>query len=302
MEHFLAVVDKGGFSAAARALYVAQPSLSQSVRKLEEGLGVLLFDRGSSGVSLTAAGEHFEAPARNLMSRVARTQHVAAEIAGLGVGQLALAATGTLATDPLPALLRQFNSLHPGIRFRIVDPLTHKALLEAVRSGQVDLGLTDMSHSDPSLLWHHLGSQEIVIVLAPQHSGLPPGPLSPSDLDGLEFVVPSTGSSDRLIRRRAIGNRPVRVAVECATWGSVMSLVRSGAGSTFLSRTVAERHFDTTLVRSLEPPLLREVGLVHRGAALTATAAAFVSTVLSAPELVPKSTSSRASGPSISGS
>lgn len=281
VEHFLAVVDNGGFSAAARSLYVAQPSLSQSIRKLEDGLGVLLFDRESRRVSLTAAGKRFEQPARNLMSRVTRTQHVAREIAGLRIGQLTLAATGTLATDPLPALIHRFNGLQPGIRFRIVDPLTRKELLAAVGRGAADLGLTSMSRSDPRLQWHHLGSQEIVIVLPPQLRCWPSGSLSLEDLDGLEFVVPSTGSSDDPITRHAIQNRPVRVAVECATWGPVVKLVHSGAGATFLSRTVAERHFDPSLVRSIEPPVMREVGLVHRRGPLTPTAAAFVSTVLS---------------------
>jgi DNA-binding transcriptional LysR family regulator len=118
----VAVVDHGGFTKAARALHVAQPSLSQAVRALEVELGTDLFVRGGRRVVLTAAGDALIGPAR-LALRDARTARDAvAEVAGLRGGRLDALCLPTLAVHPVAGLIGRFRGAHPDVLVRLVEP------------------------------------------------------------------------------------------------------------------------------------------------------------------------------------
>src|SRR3954454_16136903 len=100
LEYVLAVVDEGGFTRAADASHVSQPSLSQGIRSLERELGVELFHRLGRSVRLTAAGEALLDPARQIMRQVETIKAAAAQVAGTSAGHLDLVALPTLAVDP----------------------------------------------------------------------------------------------------------------------------------------------------------------------------------------------------------
>src|SRR5512142_2900976 len=96
IEYVLAVVDEGGFTRAARALRVTQPSLSQGIRTLERELGVDLFRRLGRTVALTSAGEAFVAPARATLRDAAIARGAVAEVTEVLTGTLELVALPTL--------------------------------------------------------------------------------------------------------------------------------------------------------------------------------------------------------------
>src|SRR5436305_13861162 len=96
LEYVVAVVDHGGFTRAATALHVAQPSLSHGIRTLERELGVELFVRAGRSVRLTAGGEVVVDGARRLLRDMADVQATAAAIADLRVGRLDIVAIPTL--------------------------------------------------------------------------------------------------------------------------------------------------------------------------------------------------------------
>src|SRR5512135_2285951 len=96
LRYAVAVVDHGGFTRAAEAMHVAQPSLSQSVRALEAELGTELFHRTPRSVVLTAAGEAFLGPARQALRDASNVQAAVAEVAGLQAGHLDVVCLPTL--------------------------------------------------------------------------------------------------------------------------------------------------------------------------------------------------------------
>src|ERR1043165_983563 len=101
LSYFLAVVDEGTFTAAAAAVAVAQPSLSQAVRSLEAELGTPLFHRLGRAVRLTAAGDALVEPARQTLRDIDTARAAVEAVAGLMGGCLELAALPTLAADPV---------------------------------------------------------------------------------------------------------------------------------------------------------------------------------------------------------
>lgn len=99
LQYFTAVCDHGSLHAAAAAVHVAQPSLSRQIRRLESELGFALFDRSPRGLGPTAAGRAFLPVARDLLTRSAQVETIAAAIARGGVPELTVVAAGTTVAD-----------------------------------------------------------------------------------------------------------------------------------------------------------------------------------------------------------
>jgi DNA-binding transcriptional LysR family regulator len=119
---FLAVVDEGGFTAAARAQHTAQPGVSLAVRELEQELGTPLLVRSRAGVQLTAAGEALVGPARQALRDVDTAAAAVAAVTGLVAGRLDVASLPTLAADPMADLVGRFRRAHPGVLVRLAGP------------------------------------------------------------------------------------------------------------------------------------------------------------------------------------
>src|ERR1700729_2734510 len=122
LSYFLAVVDEGSVTRAARRLHVAQPSLSQAVRALESELGAELFHRVGRGLRLSVAGEALVGPARQVLRAIDEARDAITGIVDLSTGRLELAALATLAVDPMADLIGRFRDQHPGIEVRVDEP------------------------------------------------------------------------------------------------------------------------------------------------------------------------------------
>jgi LysR family carnitine catabolism transcriptional activator len=277
VEYVVAVVDHDGFTRAAEALHVAQPSLSQGVRRLEAELGVRLFDRVGRGVRLTAAGQAFLGPARQLLRDRIEVQAAVAATRELLSGTLDLVAIPTLAVDPLAPLVGAMRRAHPGIHLVVHEAGSTADLVEMVREGAAELGCTDLTTVGPDLRSVLLAEQEILVALPP---GRDDGARTLRRLASVPLVVGPTGTSTRDLvdaAFRAAGLTP-NVAVECGTREAVMPLVLEGAGAAFLhAPAAAEAAARGASVASVSPRLTRPVGFVHAGRPLSPAAARFLS-------------------------
>lgn len=108
LEYFLAVIDAGGFTAAAAAQHVSQPGLSHAIKTLERELGAALFHRLPRGARLTAAGEVLAESARRIVRETEIARARVADVAGVVIGRLDLVA--------LPGLLVAPLAVHPPLR------------------------------------------------------------------------------------------------------------------------------------------------------------------------------------------
>jgi DNA-binding transcriptional LysR family regulator len=165
IEYFLAVVDEGSFTRAARRVNVAQPSLSQQVRALEAELGGQLLERLPRGIRLTAAGRAFLPYAREALLSSQRAGTAARSALQLEAGQLEIAAVRSLVVDLLPASIKRWRELHPRTVIHLHEHAHRRALTEAVRSGIGDIavGPSPVDWDGPV---QHLGWQELVVVLS----------------------------------------------------------------------------------------------------------------------------------------
>jgi DNA-binding transcriptional LysR family regulator len=279
VEYVLAVIDAGSFTGGAAAVGVAQPSLSEGVRRLERELGVRLFDRVGRSVAITDAGRAFEGPARRLIRDREVVLHAVGSVRALETGSLDLVALPTLAVDPVAALVGRFRTLHPGVVVRLAEPDDANALADRVADGHSEVGVTELPARRDDLVSISLARQEIVAVCPPGTKLPAPGRLPVSALAGMPLVATPPGKSTRDLLDRALAAASVAplIAVEISQREAIAPLVLNGAGTSFLPRSMADSlAAQGAVVARLVPALTRTVGLVHRPNPLTPSARAFV--------------------------
>lgn len=274
--YFVAVVDHGGITKAAHALFIAQPSLSQAIRSLERQLGVKLFDRGARGLTLTDEGASFVEVSRRILDDVAHARSKAHAVRDRVTGRLELAALATLAVDPLPELAHALRARFGGIMLNVIDPGGSVGVVNEVRQGRAELGLTDLPVKSDTLHSRELATQEVTLVLPPDMAVELPDPVPLTAVAEIPLVMEPADMATRTLIDDALQAAIGHVAVECAHRPAIWELVRHGAGATFLPRKLAERELTDVVIRSTVPELRRSIGLVFRPGPLSPAAEAFL--------------------------
>jgi DNA-binding transcriptional LysR family regulator len=278
LELFVAVVDTGGFTAAADAVHVAQPSISLAVKELEREVGTALLVRSRHGVELTAAGAALLGPARRALREVATAGAAVAEVVGLRAGRLDLAALPTLAADPVAAIVGRFRSRHPEVTVGLLAPSEPSDVADAVRSGRAEIGITEAGPHNGALAEIELAAQELVVARPP---GAPArrAPLRLDRFGDVPLVVTPAGTSLRSLVDHALAAAGVEptIVVETEQRDAVVPLVLAGAGSAFLPPAVAaSAAAQGAVVCRTTPRVVRRVVVVHRSGALGPAARALL--------------------------
>jgi DNA-binding transcriptional LysR family regulator len=264
IEYFLAVVDHRGITRAAKALYVAQPTLTQGIQSLEASLHAELFTRGPRGVELTSTGLALVEPARRIMAGLEDVERIAELHLQLAVGLLEIVSVPDLAIDPLVPLVAGFVKRFPGVQVSVRDLERGSTIASALRQGRAELGLTVLPMSERGLTSRRVGSRGLLLV-HPRESKFPKGPMKLQDLETIPLVTGRLGSASRDAVEtvvQAAGGR-VSVGVEVDHEEQIRDLVLAGAGSALLPKLVAEdaRRLGAA-VRTVEPGILQHIGLV----------------------------------------
>lgn len=287
LEYFLAVVDHGSFTAAAKAVFVAQPSLSQAVRALERELGADLFHRLPHGVRLTSAGHALVASARRAIRDIATGRAAVQEVVGLTGGHLDLSMLPALAMEPIAPVVGAFRAQHPGVSFCIRQPEERHRVVDDVRTGRAEIGFVEQAERIDELESETLRRHELHAVLPPDS----PHEESPATWQDLLKIGLIAGTPGTLVRDivDAWGHQhgiPTRPAVEVGRRESGVYFVLAGAGAAAMPAPLA-RHAALlgAVVRPLADDISREVLMISRPGALSPAARTFRQTVREVLEL-----------------
>lgn len=137
---FYTVARTGNISGAAKELFISQPAISKSIRRLEENLNTVLFLRGSRGVTLTRDGELLYEHVRNAFASLTLGEQLLAHNHELGISQLRIGASTTLSKYVLLPRLKDFIRNHPNVRVTITCQSTYRTL-ELLEEQKIDVGL-----------------------------------------------------------------------------------------------------------------------------------------------------------------
>jgi DNA-binding transcriptional LysR family regulator len=201
IEYFVAVAEELHFGRAAERLHIAQPSLSQQIRRLETQLGVTLFERNSRNVHLTAAGEALLREGRKALSQAQQTIHAARAAAA---ASLTVGFCGSAASAVLPDVLRAFAHREPSVTVTVRElPL---GSIDAILSGEVDIAFTRIVPGQTELEVELLAHEPRLVALAAAHPLASREAVKFADLSEDSFITNPIQQSD--------GPRPARWLAE----------------------------------------------------------------------------------------
>lgn len=289
LAHVVAVIEHGGFTKAAAALHIAQPSLSQSIAALEHELGVLLFDRIGRGVQPTAAGRALLEPARQALRDMDVARAAVTAVTDLSRGHLDLVCLATLAVDPVADLVGEYRRRHGGVTVALAAPEDVASLEKMVRSGVAEIGINELGLSGGDFVEIEMAAQRYVALMPSDWSQVDwsqSDAVSLASLARLPLITTPPGTSTRRLVDAAFekaGHRPT-VAVETAHRDAIAALVRSGSGYAIVPRNVADRNLDPAVrIVPIRPAITRRVGLLHRSAPLSPAGLAFIELIAARP-------------------
>lgn len=242
LRYLSSVARHGSFTLAAQELHVAQPAVSQQVRRLEQELGVELLSRTTRRVLVTEAGEIALARASRILADVDALRAEIDELHGLLRGTLAL---GTLpavgALDPAP-LLARFRERHPGVDIRLIET-TLAETLDLLRAGRLDLcfAFSRPQGAGEGIAGEQLFDEELAAMVAPGHPLAGRKRVSVAALADEPLVAPIAGASLRLALHEALSaaGASLHVAYESNEASTVRALTAQGLGVSVLPRSFA---------------------------------------------------------------
>jgi DNA-binding transcriptional LysR family regulator len=252
---FVAVAEDRHFGRAAERMYIAQPALSQHVRRLERELAVQLFDRSARQVRLTPAGEAFLEVARRMMRQVDEGTDAARRAEAGEAGSLGVGVSTSVAAPVLSELLRQWNRVRPAVRARLISG-SARELVDLVRRRELDIVLVDGPVSEAGLESTLVADDRLVALLPSDHPLAREEAVAVRSLRGQPFVAVARRSSvslhDRLIELCAGAGFHPEIALEVDDPDLVPVAVTAGLGVGLVpSMSVAGRAMPGLVVRSV---------------------------------------------------
>lgn len=187
IKYFLAVVRYRHFTRAARHCQVAQPSLSQQIKKLERELGQPLFDRAGKKVLMTDAGNRFLEKANAVLAAIEDARKVVAADDG-ALGTLNIGAIPTIAPYVLPPLIKSFNRLRPGAQVQIMEDITEH-LVRACLDGEIDAAILALPIDAPLLESEAIFTEPLLLAMPKNHALARRKNINIADLQDQPFVL-----------------------------------------------------------------------------------------------------------------
>ena len=245
---FVSVAHLKSFTRAAALLHVSQPALTVQIRKLEESLGIRLLDRNSRTVDITRVGREllpvFQRVLRELDSVIMDTKALATQQHGV----VRIAALPSFAAGLLPAIISRFRRSNPRMSFVVRDVIASR-VNAAVRSEEVDIGITGGELSDPDLDVLHLTHDQMHVVFPSQHPLQRKRRITLEDLAELPLVLMDSDTSVRAIVDRAFvaaGRLPIP-ACEAIYMMTAVGMVKAGLGVAVLPASAKEVRAEPSL-------------------------------------------------------
>jgi DNA-binding transcriptional LysR family regulator len=270
LTYFLAAVEHGSFSAAAESLYIAQPSLSEQIKRLERELGVTLFVRTNRRLVLTEAAQLLLPQAQRTLAAAREAEDSVRGVRTLTGGTVAFgtfsSAHHLLHTD----LIADFRARHPQVGVRMVG-LNSSEVADAVRDGSLEAGLVALPVDDRGLdvspvVWI---SEAVYLSTDPVRTRRP---VTALDLSGVPLVLPEArwGNADptrrQLLERAQNAGVSLVPAIEVESPAAALALAARGVADTVISLPLAHHLGCTEGLHwaPLDPPLYETFAFITR--------------------------------------
>jgi LysR family hydrogen peroxide-inducible transcriptional activator len=271
LRYVVAVARERHFGRAAEACFVSQPTLSVAVKKLEEELGVALFERGPGEVSVTPAGQKIVEQAQRVLEESARIREIAAAGRDPLAGPVRLGAIYTIGPYLLPKLIPILRRTAPAMSLHIQENFTHR-LAESLKNGEVDVILIALPFEEPGIVTRAVYDEPFLVAVPKGHPWEGRKRITSEELSKESLLLLGEGHCFRdqvleICHTRPKDRSVLARTVEGGSLETIRQMVASGVGVTVLPSTSIGAGSTGDLIRILpfaKPAPTRRVGLAWR--------------------------------------
>lgn len=256
---FLAAAETGSFSKAAEALSYTPSGVNQLVTALEKELGFPVFRRNTKGVTLTENGEMLLPAVREFLRQEDRIFELSAEMNGLLIGSVTIAAYSSIATHWLPAVISAFQQDYPQIRIRLMEGIWQE-VSKWLDDRAADIGFFSYQEGMP-YEWIPLAEDPMLALLPKDHplAGAEAYPLKECAND--RFIMPALGCDDDVTALFAKNGIVPNVQFTTLESFSVMSMVEQGLGMSVMNELITEKRICDVAKLPIDPPSQITLGI-----------------------------------------
>ena len=273
LRYIVAVAREHHFGRAAETCFVSQPTLSVAVKKLEEELGVLLFERGPGEVTITPPGQKIVAQAQRVLEEASRIKDLAAAGRDQLAGPLRLGAIYTIGPYLLPKLIPILRKTAPAMQLHIQENFTHR-LGDALKSGEVDVILIALPFVEPGIETRALYDEPFFVAIPKGHAWEGRKRITSEELTKESLLLLGEGHCfrdqvlDLCHTVRAKDRSALARTVEGGSLETIRQMVAGGVGITVLPSTSAGAGGGASdlicMLPFAKPVPVRRVGLAWR--------------------------------------
>ena len=243
LRYLVALAEELNFTRAAEREHVAQPALSQQIRRLEDEVGLTLVERTTRHVALTDAGEVLVVRARRVLAELDAAGTELQALRGMDTGHVTIGAMHTMGPIDLSLALALFHDLHPGVGLTVREQSSEE-MAEMLRVDELDLAFLSVTERVEAhgLGLHQLVSEELVVLLPLVHPLSGRAEVRMAELADEQFISFRAGARLRELlfaAGREAGFEP-RVTLESNESQRIRRLVARGLGVAILPRSDAD--------------------------------------------------------------
>ncbi len=284
LRYFVAVAEELHFSRAAARLNMAQPPLSQQIRRLEQELGVRLLNRTKRRVELTAPGRQFLASSREILAQVERAVGLVQSMDRGEAGRITIGMVSSVAyEDTLPKVLRAYRARYPAVSITLRE-MNADEQVAALREDRIQIGFLRPPVLEPGLAMTRCFREPLVAVLPAEHPLAARRRIPLKALASDPFIVvprsQALGGLDLVLGACFRAGFTPKVAQEAREIQSVIGFVAAGFGVSLLPATASKLVHNGVVFVALAPPtLFMEIVAVHKAEDPSPLLAAFLATL-----------------------
>lgn len=266
---FCTVAETKSFSKTSEIIHLTQPAVSLQIQALEELYETKLFDRSSSSINLTPAGEVLYRYSKDILALYAELEKEIGKLTGLIKGSITIGASTTIGNYVLPSVIADFKKTHPKIKINVLIGNT-KRVLDLLNSGVVDLGLVEGEVSRNKIRVDSLITDELTLITPPIHPWAKKKIISILEITKEPFIIREEGSGTRQMIEKYLSSHGIkvsdmRIALVLGGTESIKEAVENGMGVSIVSRWAARKELkygSLKTVATKEEKILRDFSLI----------------------------------------
>ncbi|MFH0932849.1 MAG: selenium metabolism-associated LysR family transcriptional regulator [Nitrospirota bacterium] len=242
---FCTVAETRSFSKTSEIIHLTQPAVSLQIQALEEMYETKLFDRSSSKVTLTPAGEVLYKYAKEILALYASAEKVIGEMTGLVKGTITIGAGSTIGNYLLPSVISDFRKTHPKIKVHLFVANMQR-VIELLNAGNINLGLVEGDVKRQKIVVEKLLSDELLLIVPVHHQWAKRKEVSIAELIEEPFILREAGSGTRqtiekFLARHGLTPQGMKVSMVLGSTEAIKDAVENGLGVSIISRWAARK-------------------------------------------------------------